>query len=66
MINYIEPSFYLFGMEIRWYAICILIGVLIAVIAGVREGKKIGIPSDSIYTGVVIVLPCSILGARLW
>ena len=66
MINYIEPSFYLFGMEIRWYAICILIGVLIAVIAGVREGKKIGIPSDYIYTGVVIVLPCSILGARLW
>ena len=53
-------------MEIRWYAICILIGVLIAVIAGVREGKKIGIPSDYIYTGVVIVLPCSILGARLW
>lgn len=66
MIHYIDPSFSLFGLEIRWYAVCILLGVLLAVIAGVREGKKIGIPSDYIYTGVVIVLPCAILGARLW
>lgn len=66
MFNYIDPSFSVFGLEIHWYAICILIGVIIAVIAGVREGKKIGIPSDYIYTGVVIVLPCAILGARFW
>ncbi|MDE7263334.1 MAG: prolipoprotein diacylglyceryl transferase [Anaeroplasmataceae bacterium] len=66
MINFINPSFYIFGLEIRWYAVCILVGVVLAVIAGVREGKKIGIPSDYIYTGVVIVLPCAILGARLW
>lgn len=66
MMTYINPSFSLFGLEVRWYAVCILIGVLLAVIAGVREGKKIGIPSDYIYTGVVIVLPCAILGARLW
>ena len=66
MINYINPSFHIFGLEIRWYAVCILFGVLLAVLAGVREGKKIGIPSDYIYTGVVIVLPCAILGARLW
>ncbi|MCM1131287.1 MAG: prolipoprotein diacylglyceryl transferase [Roseburia sp.] len=66
MINFINPSFSLFGLEIHWYAVCILIGVILAVLAGVHEGKKIGIPSDYIYTGVVIVLPCSILGARLW
>lgn len=66
MIEYIKPTFSLFGLEIHWYAICILVGVLLAVLAGVREGKKIGIPSDYIYTGVIIILPCSILGARLW
>ena len=33
---------------------------------GIKEGKKIGIASDHIYTGVVIVVPCAILGARLW
>lgn len=66
MINYINPSFQLGSLEIHWYAICILIGVILAVFAGVREGKKIGIPSDYIYTGVIIVLPCAILGARIW
>ncbi len=67
MLNYINPSFKLFGtIEIYWYAVCILIGVILAVLAGVREGKKIGIPSEYIYTGVCIVLPCAIVGARLW
>ncbi len=62
----IKSTFSLFGLDVHWYAICILIGVLIAVWAGVREGKKIGIPSEYIYTGVIIVLPCAILGARIW
>ena len=66
MLNYIDPSFSIFGLEIHWYAVCILLGVLFAVLSGVRDGKKIGIPSEYIYTGVVIVLPCSILGARIW
>lgn len=66
MINYINPSFTIFGLEIHWYAVCILIGVVIAVWAGLREGRKIGLSSDFIYTGVVIVLPCAILGARFW
>ena len=66
MINYVSSSFDLFGLTIHWYAVCILIGIVLAVVAGVREGKKIGIPSDYIYTGLVIVLPCAIIGARLW
>ncbi len=66
MFNYINPSFSLFGLQIHWYAICILIGVILAVVAGVIEGRKIGIPSDYIYTGVIIVLPCAIIGARIW
>lgn len=56
----------LFGLNIHWYAICILIGIILAVILGVREGKKLGIASDHIYTGVVIIVPLSIVGARLW
>lgn len=66
MMNYIDPTISIFGLEITWYAIFILLGVVIAVIAGIKEGKKIGIPSDTIYWGVIIVLPCAIIGARLW
>lgn len=40
MINYVSSSFDLFGLTIHWYAVCILIGIVLAVVAGVREGKK--------------------------
>ncbi len=67
MINaWIEPTFSLFGLNIAWYAICIMIGIILAVIAGVREGKKLGIPSDDVYWGVIIIVPIAIIGARLW
>ncbi|UKI50263.1 MAG: prolipoprotein diacylglyceryl transferase [Clostridium sp.] len=66
-MNSLNPvAFKLFGLEVRWYAICILIGVIIAVIMGVKEGKKLGIFSDYVYTGICIVLPLAIMGARLW
>ncbi len=51
---------------IRLYAICILIGILLAVYMGIKEGKKLGIYSDDIYWGVIIIVPISIIGARLW
>lgn len=59
-----EAGLSIFG--IRLYAICILIGILIAVYAAIKEGKKLGIFSDDIYLGVVIIVPISIIGARLW
>lgn len=55
MINYVSSSFDLFGLTIHWYAVCILIGIVLAVVAGVREGKKsvfqaiIFIPDWSLY-----------------
>ena len=66
MFNYIESSFKIFDLTITWYAVCILIGVLLAVGMGIHEGKKLGICSDDIYYGVIFILPCAIIGARLW
>ncbi len=66
MFEYIQPTFSLFGLNISWYAVCILIGVIIAVYLGLREGRKLGISSDSIYIGLAIILPLAIVGARLW
>lgn len=66
MFNYIDPTFSIFGLEITWYAVFILIGILVAVWAGIREGKKLGIYSDDVYWGVILVVPCAIIGARLW
>lgn len=63
MINYIDPVAFL---NVRWYAIFILTGIAVAVYMGIREGKKLGICSDYVYWGVVIAVPCAIIGARLW
>lgn len=59
-------AFELFGRPIYWYAICILTGVIFALILGLKEAKKLGLWSDFIYTGLCIILPIAILGARLW
>lgn len=64
---FIDPvAFTIFGLEIRWYALWILLGVVVAVIMGVKEGKRIGIYADFVYTGILITLPLAIIGARLW
>ena len=51
---------------IRLYAICILIGIIIAYISGVKEGKRLGLSSSFISYGVIIIVPIAIIGARLW
>ena len=54
----------IFGINL--YAICILIGIIIAYIMGIKEGKKLGLNSSDILLGVVIIVPIAIVGARLW
>ena len=64
--SYVPETFEFFGFDITFYAVCILIGILIAVYLGLKEGKKLGIASDDIYLGVLIIVPIAIVGARLW
>jgi len=51
---------------IRLYAICILTGIIIAYLTGIKEGKKIGLNKNDIFLGVFIIVPIAIIGARLW
>ena len=48
------------------YSVMILLGIIAAVIFGIMEGKKIGITSNQILDGVIIIVPISIVGTRLW
>ena len=54
------------NLEIRWYAICILLGALIALVRCRYELKKKGLPSDFYDNFFLSVIPLSILGARIW
>ena len=54
------------NLKIAWYAICILTGIILACVLGVREAKKFGISSNIILDGVLICVPLAIVGARLY
>ena len=53
---------------ITWYkySLMILIGMVIAAVLGIREGNKLGIKTDDIIDGILIIVPLSIIGTRLW
>ncbi len=53
-------------LGINLYALCILFGIIIAYIMGIYEGKKLGIKKSDISLGILIIVPISIIGARLW
>lgn len=63
----IDPvAFSPFGINIYWYAIIIVIGVLIAAQFGKKEFVRRGFDEDFIYDILFVVLPIGIIGARLW
>lgn len=66
MVLALQRGFSIGSITIYWYAVCILIGVILAVWLGLREAKRLGIGSDIIYVGVLITVPLAIVGARLW
>ena len=66
MLAYNPIAIQIGSFQVAWYALCILTGVIIAVIMAVREARKLGIDPNIIYDGVLYILPLSIIGARLY
>lgn len=52
--------------KVHWYAIFIMTGIIFAVIISLKEMKKLHINVDDILTGIIIIVPSSIVGARLY
>lgn len=53
-------------IQIQWYAIFILSGLIMGATAAVIESKRFGWVSDNILDGVLIIAPLAIIGARLY
>ena len=54
------------GLEIRWYAVCILVGVLIAFLLIKQEAKRINIRYDFLFNMCFWAIVFGIIGARLY
>ena len=48
------------------YSLMILLGLAIAILLGIKEGKKLGISGETIIDGAIVIVPLSIAGTRLW
>ena len=59
-------GFELFGFSIRFYGIIIAVGLLLAVIYGLKRRKQFGLKEDDILDGVLWIVPFAILCARAY
>lgn len=59
-------SFYIGSFEIAFYGVIISFAMLIGVLLACKLAKKRGIKSDDILLLALIVLPCAIIGARIY
>lgn len=62
------PNIFLDLGFITWYkySVMIMSGIAIAFTLAIIEGKKLGIKRDLIIDGVLLIVPLSIVGTRLW
>lgn len=53
-------------LEVRWYGIFIVTGVILAVWLAMREAPRKKIRPDDILDFILIAFPISIIGARIY
>jgi prolipoprotein diacylglyceryl transferase len=56
----------IFGLPLRAYALCIIAGIIVAMIIANRRWVARGGSGESIEIVVVVAVPCGIVGARLY
>jgi len=59
-------GFPLFNFDIRFYGIVIAVGLLLAVMYGLKRSKEFGLKEDDILDGVLGIVPFAIICARLY
>lgn len=63
----IDPiAFKLGPIEVAWYGIIIVIGMILAIFLTIKEGEKRGVSEDFVVDTAFWLLPLGILGARLY
>ncbi len=55
-----------FGIDIMWYAVMIMTGIIIAAAICCRRAPKHGLNADQVLNFMIICIPAAIIGARLY
>lgn len=59
-------AFSLFGIDIYWYGLIIMIGMILGVWIAIKLSRMRGYNSDMILDFVILAIPLAIIGARLY
>jgi len=59
-------AFSIGSIEVRWYAVCILTGILIALYICSKRLKKIEIDPEVLYDFIIVCLPLGVICARAY
>ena len=59
-------GFTIFGLDIYWYAVCIVCGMILAAVLSALLMKRRNMSVDLIFLLFVVCIPTAIIGARLY
>ena len=59
-------AFELLGIEIYWYALIIVFGIVVAMWLSTRESIRVNMKPDDVTDFMLVGLPVAFIGARLY
>lgn len=59
-----KDAFSIFGLSIKWYGICIAIGLLLALVYCFKQARRVGLESDRLVDAVMAGVVGAVIGAR--
>ena len=65
-INISPTALKIGSVEIKWYAVCIMLGFALAIVYAIVQGKKQGFKSDTFVDLAIIAMVFGLIGARLY
>ena len=64
--NVSPVAFRIGSLEVYWYGLLIALALVLSVVLAVKQAKSLNFPSGLIYDTILVIIPCAIIGARLY
>ena len=61
-----RTAFSVFGIEVYWYGLIIALGLVLAIMYGIREAERTGLSQDDLLNMILIAVPTAIVCARIY
>ena len=65
-VNVNPVAFSIGSIEVYWYGLLIASAIVLSVVLAVKQAKKLYFPETLVYDTVLMIIPCAIIGARLY